>query len=86
MQLALIAVIVALFVFLYAWGIIYFPVPVQIGIDALFILLWVKYLTMTVREHGAKSLDTLFAAFLFACFVFGVVFYYCAVVPLIQTS
>lgn len=34
MQLALIAVIVALFVFLYAWGTIYFPVPVQIGIDA----------------------------------------------------
>lgn len=76
MQLALIAAIVALFVFLYAWVITYFPVPVQIGIDALFILLWVKYLTMTVREHGAKSLDTLFAAFLFACFVFGVVFYY----------
>lgn len=41
---------------------------------------------MTVREHGAKSLDTLFAAFLFACFVFGVVFYYCAVASLIQTG
>lgn len=79
MQLALIAAIVALFVFLYAWVFLYLPVPVQIGIDAFIILFWVKDLTMTVREHGAKSLDTLFAAFLFACFVFGVVFYYWAV-------
>lgn len=55
----------------------YLPIPLQVGIDALFILLWGHCLARSTQEHGAMSLDTLLAALCFISYTFATVVYYC---------